>query len=179
MLKRLFNNKIFRNFTNVSATLAVLAFADALFGGGISASLWPTRMLANVQDANDFYQMFFGLVTVVSLIFLYRLFEWRVWLIVLGLINYVEDMLYYLFLPLTKPIISFLTDGRAVVNTDLPEQIGGWIGWVARRFDYSFAMPIETVVLLNILWLVFTIVFLLKVEDDNKRRFDPDYPAVQ
>ena len=149
----------------VSVVLAISLF-DAIIGAGISAGLWTT--LRNEQAINDCYQLGLALVSF-GVLFVVGWKNLDVGVVAgIMLVAYLEDMLYYSLLWLTKPIVFWLFNGTLIVNTGFPSHIGGWIGWISRFFQ--MAPPIEVslpvVFVLNIAGLV-TAWWLLYVENNK------------
>lgn len=143
-----------------------IAFFDAIIGAGISSGLWTN--LHNEQAINDFWQL--GLA----------LFSFFVLFVVgkknldigvaagLMLAAYLEDILYYSLLWLTKPVVFWLSNGVLIVDTGFPSHIGGWVGWISRFFQMNppIEVSLPVVFVLNVVGLV-TAWWLLYVENSK------------
>jgi hypothetical protein len=128
-----------RELKTVIITFLSLVLFDALIGGAISTILRIDGWIGLDQRLNDVYHLNYAIVIAGALAWFYSRFKQIK--TVLGLavlfIGYVEDTLFYVFIPLVNPLIKFLTKGEIFRNASgnlFPEQISGWIGWVGRMF---------------------------------------------
>lgn len=129
--------------------VALIALYDAIFGAGISAGLWPN--ITSQQAILDIWQCSLG-VLVFSTLWLLRRYDFDVaFTVLILLIGYLEDTLYYLFLPITKYAVSFLSHGKLIVESGFPEVIGGYLGWLTRFFQIvpPISIPLWVVVAMN------------------------------
>lgn len=134
--------------------LLVVSFSlfDALVGGGIAAAMQTSG--AWNQLVNDFYQLGFSIGMAVVLLVCYGVLNWRseaVAVLVL-LFGYVEDMLYYVFVPIVNPVIQLISHGaeyRVSGGEMFPPHISGWLSWVGRTTgwgDWGLTVPVMLVV---------------------------------
>lgn len=125
-----------------------LVLFDVLIGGAIAALLQIEGFTAVDQHINEVYQLGYGIVIAVALTWLYLHTRkiTHVLAILTLFFGFVEDTLFYTFIPLCNPIISVLTNGTTyqVRGGELfPASISGWTGWASRRMlgqNAAFAM---------------------------------------
>ncbi|MGH7596567.1 MAG: hypothetical protein ACREOI_09455 [bacterium] len=136
-------------------TFLSLVLFDALIGGAISTILRIDGWIGMDQSLNDVYHLNYAIVIAATLAWFYSRFKQIK--TVLGLavlfLGYVEDMLFYVFIPLVNPLIKLLTKGEAFRNASgelFPEQISGWIGWLGRMFwGGNIAIALRHVFMIN------------------------------
>ncbi len=128
-----------RQLKAATITFLSLVLFDALIGGAISTILRIDGWIGFDQRLNDVYHLNYAIVIAGTLAWFYSRFKQIK--TVLGLavlfLGYVEDTLFYVFIPLVNPLIKFLTKGEIFRNASgelFPEQISGWIGWLGRMF---------------------------------------------
>jgi hypothetical protein len=150
-----------------TALVAFLALAlfDAVIGGAVSALLSRDKnWTALDQRLNEIYQFTYATVIALTLIGLYiHLQQLRpILAMIILFLGYVEDTLYYLFLPLVKPLINLITrvEGRrGPIGGLFPKRIAGWIGWAGRIFFHKqVALKLSVVFLLNALAIFVVVV---------------------
>jgi len=135
----------------------LLAIVDAIIGGTVSARLQVAGWTTRDQQFNNAYQLIYGIIVAGMLGWLY--FHTRaakpVLVILILYLGYVEDTLFYLFIPLVNPLISVLANGtsyRVPTGALFPERISGWVGWVGRMvWGQNVSFEISQVFLINIL----------------------------
>lgn len=143
-------NQTVIKFAKALGIVVLISFYDAVFGAGISAGLWPN--ITSQQAILDIWQCSLG-VLVFSALWLLQRYDFDVAFTVLILfIGYLEDTLYYSFLPVTKYAVSFLSHGKLIIEPGFPEMIGGYLGWLTRFFGIvpSISIPLWMVVIMNI-----------------------------
>jgi hypothetical protein len=96
------------------------------------------------------YQLGFGIIFVGSVIQLFLKSTWDGIGLLILLIGYVEDILYYLLIPFVNSIILIMTGYVYKQDGIFPSHISGWVGWVSRRFESNFSLPLDAVLLLNL-----------------------------
>jgi len=152
----------------IITALLVLSFSvfDALIHGGIAASMQASGVY--IQTISDIYQLGFALAMAGILGFAYFGCGWHreVLATLVLLFGLLEDMLYYLLMPLINPLISLLTDG-AMYHTSggglLPPHVAGWIGWVSRTITgETVYVPLPLWLIINTCAIAFAI-FLLQL----------------
>lgn len=135
-----------KEFLSAFSVVTALALFDAIIGAGISAGLWPT--FSDQQAVLDFWQLALALVSFSTLYWVgSKSLDIGV-AVGLMLTSYVEDTLYYALLPVTQPIVSWLSHGALKVPLGFPDSIGGWLGWVTRFFQITPPLSFK-------LWIVF------------------------
>lgn len=147
--------------------VAFIALYDAIFGAGISAGLWPN--ILSQQAILDMWQSSLG-VLVFGVLWLLRRYDFDMaFTVLILLMNYLEDTLYYLFLPVTRYAVSFLSHGKLIVKPGFSHAIGGYLGWLTRFFGIvpPIAIPLWTVLLMNAAGLVVAWILLWKSQDGN------------
>lgn len=125
---------------------------DALVGGGVAAAM--QRAGAWIQTVNDFYQLGFSIGMAVVLLIAYYSLRWRgeALAVLLLLFGYVEDTLYFVFMPLVNPLIKLISHGAEYHVSGggmFPPHISGWIGWVGRATGWGMwdlSVPVILVV---------------------------------
>jgi hypothetical protein len=132
-----------------SITFFSLVLFDAFIGGAISTILRIDGWIGMDQQLNDVYHLNYAIVIAAALAWHYSVF--KIVRPVLGLavlfLGYVEDTLFYIFVPLLNPLIKLLTKGESFQNASgklFPEEIAGWIGWLGRTFlgrNIAFDLP--------------------------------------
>ena len=120
-------------------TLLLLSLYDALFGGGLSASLQFDGWSSSDQWGNDFYQISFGVICFATFGFVFKYDKIAALILVVMLLGYWEDLLYYLILPAFSPVFEWR--GLPEVNPGLPDEISGWIGLISRVLNVFCGTP--------------------------------------
>jgi hypothetical protein len=144
-------------------TFLSLVLFDALIGGAISTILRIDGWIALDQRLNDVYHLNYAIVIAGTLAWFYSRFKQIKTVLGLAVLffGYVEDTLFYIFIPLVNPIIKFLTKGEAFRNASgklFPEQISGWIGWVGRMFlGGNIPLALNLVFVINIIALALAV----------------------
>lgn len=123
------------------------ALFDALIGGGVAAAIQKAG--AWNQTVNDFYQLGFSIAMAAVLLICFFVFGWRaeILAVLVLLLGYVEDTLYYVFMPWINPLIKLISHGAEyhVRGGGLfPPEISGWLGWLGRATEagpISLGMP--------------------------------------
>ena len=132
-----------------AAVFGALILFDSIVGGTIAALLQIDGWTPVDQQINNVYQLYYALVVAAALIWLYSWTK-RIRPVVATLVlyaGYVEDVLFYLTIPIVNPLITLFTHGhpyRVPSGTLFPERISGWLGWVGRIFlghNISVALP--------------------------------------
>ena len=145
-------NQTALKFSKALGIVALISLYDAIFGAGISAGLWPN--ITSQQVILDIWQCSLGVIVFFILYFGWaKRYDFDVaFTVLILLIGYLEDTLYYLFLPVTKYVVSFLSHGKLIVEPGFPEMIGGYLGWLTRFFGIvpSISIPLWMVVIMNI-----------------------------
>lgn len=144
-----------RQLKAATITFLSLVLFDALIGGAISTILRIDGWIGFDQRLNDVYHLNYAIVIAATLAWFYSRF--RQIKTVLGLVvlflGYVEDTLFYVFIPLVNPLIKFITKGEAFRNASgelFPEQISGWIGWLGRMFwGGNIAIDLQHIFVIN------------------------------
>lgn len=132
--------------------IAIFAIVDGMISGGISYLLW-TYQFIYAQLTMDLYRVFFAIV-VIATVLLFYLYEKKIGIsMLLLLLGYAEDTLYFLALRITKFFTLALTNGRVNVEPYFPAYISGYLGWIARYFGSQLAIPVKSVYSMNILAL--------------------------
>lgn len=142
--------------------MLLLSSIDALCGGGLSLALKEDGYWHPYdQTANDFYQAGFGVFCALFLLWRFSKSFASGLLALVLLLGYVEDRLYYLLLPLFSPVFEWRNLPR--VGLDFPEEISGWIGWMARTFwDYKISFDGAQWYLLNLAALCLATIVVLQ-----------------
>lgn len=128
-----------RQLKAATITFLSLVFFDALIGGAISTILRIDGWIGLDQRLNDVYHLNYAIVIAATLAWFYSRFRQIKALLGLAVLflGYLEDTLFYIFIPLVNPLIKFLTKGESFRNASgelFPEKISGWIGWLGRMF---------------------------------------------
>jgi hypothetical protein len=158
-------------YKKVFITLICFALFDALFGGAVAALLQVGGWSPLDQRINNVYQLVFGVVILGSFVWLYQTAKSfkEITVLITLLVGYVEDTLYFLFIPLVNPIIKLITKGAVYQISGLfPDHISGWLGWIGRMFlgkNISFQMT--TILLINLAAVVISVALI----ELNKRKF--------
>ncbi len=149
------------------ALVLLVAFFDALFGGAISAGLSTDDYWSQYdQFVNDVYQTVLGFAILIFAFFIWKRTESPSFVLafILLLVGYVEDILYYVLLFVTKFQIEAFSRQLVEVKTGFPETISGWLGWMLRNifanhwfkgFDLPFVFALNIASILGsifILW---------------------------
>lgn len=133
----------------------ILVLFDVLIGGAIAALLQLEGFTAIDQRLNEVYQLGYALVIAATLAWLYWFTRRATHLLALGalFVGYVEDTLFYAFMPLCNPLIALITKGASYQvkgGMVFPNSISGWTGWASRRLlGQSAAFTMENVWLIN------------------------------
>ncbi|MCI0691778.1 hypothetical protein L0337_07180 [candidate division KSB1 bacterium] len=144
-----------RQLKVATITFLGLVLFDALIGGAISTILRIDGWIGLDQRLNDVYHLNYAIVIAGALAWFYSRFKQIKTLLGLAalFLGYVEDTLFYVFIPLVNPIIKFLTTGESFRNASgelFPEQISGWIGWLGRMFlGGNIAIDLQRVFVIN------------------------------
>lgn len=136
-----------RRILHVLLLIVSFSLFDALVGGGIAAAMQKTGIWN--QTVNDFYQLGFSIGMAVILLVCYGVLNWRseAAAVLVMLFGYVEDTLYYVFIPIVNPMIKFISHGaeyHVYGGGMFPASISGWIGWIGRSTGWgvwSLSMP--------------------------------------
>jgi hypothetical protein len=129
---------------------------DALIGGAISTILRIDGWIGLDQRLNDVYHLNYAIVIAATLAWFYSRFKQIKTVLGLAVLfaGYVEDTLFYVFIPLINPLIKFLTKGEIFRNASgklFPEQISGWIGWLGRMFlGGNIAIELHHIFVINV-----------------------------
>lgn len=167
-----------RELKAAAITFLSLVLFDALIGGAISTILRIDGWIGFDQRLNDVYHLNYAIVIAATLAWFYSRF--RQFKILLGMAalfaGYVEDTLFYVFIPLVNPLIKFLTKGEIFRNASgelFPEQISGWIGWLGRMFfNGNIAIDLQYIFLINAAAAAFA-VFLAFYKFSSSRKNPP------
>ncbi len=165
-----------RTLWAASVTFFSLVLFDAFIGGTISTILRIDGWIGMDQRLNDVYHLNYAIVIAAALAWHYSVFK----LIkpVLGLavlfLGYVEDTLFYVFVPLLNPLIKLLTKGESFQNASgklFPEEISGWVGWLGRTFlDRNIAFDLPDIFAFNAMAIFIAIfLFCTKCKPANRR----------
>jgi hypothetical protein len=136
-------------------TFLSLVLFDALIGGAISTILRIDGWIGFDQRLNDVYHLNYAIVIAAVLAWFYSRFKQIKTVLALAVLflGYVEDTLFYVFIPLVNPLIKFLTKGEIFRNASgelFPEQVSGWIGWLSRMFfGGNIAIALQQVFVIN------------------------------
>lgn len=153
--------------------LSIWAFFDAMVGGAISFWLKAGGWGYAAQQVNDSWQFGFGLLTIVLTAAVFWGFGREFgYAFVAMLMGFMEDAMYYIFLPIAKCITAPLLKTTCDLDWEIPKLISGWYGWVARNvFDYTIPVGIERdhlAILFNVVLVAVFIHFVI-VERSGKR----------
>jgi hypothetical protein len=158
-----------RELKTATITFLSLVLFDALIGGTISTILRIDGWIGMDQRLNDVYHINYAIVIAATLAWFYSRFKQIKTLLGLAalFLGYVEDTLFYVFIPLVNPLIKFLTKGEIFRNASgelFPERISGWIGWLGRTFlGRNIAFDLSDVFAFNaIAVLVVILLFCIK-----------------
>lgn len=179
MIKRL--EEVLIQFVMALVIVAIFAIFDAIFGGAISTGLAGDKEWTRLdQFVNDVYSGLFSLIVIYSLIRLYRrnFPSYFIAAILILLITYFEDIVFYVTLNIIAPLIEFVSRDLIEVPRGFPDAIGGWVGWILRIFfDNAIfsGFPIKLVFYFNALGLIGAFIMLwLGTKEKNEDISLPD-----
>jgi len=147
-------------------TFLVLVLFDVLIGGAIAALLQIDGFTTTDQRINEVYQLGYGIVTVATLLWLYFHSKSTIQILALVvlLLGFVEDALFYVLIPLCNPVIAIITNGatyHAKGGELFPASISGWSGWASRRmWGENFALAFENLMLISIVAVTIALLLL-------------------
>jgi hypothetical protein len=129
---------------------------DVAAGGTIAAHLQVDGWTVMDQRVNNNYQLFYGLLVAAAGGWFY--FSTKSKRMILALVilfaGYVEDTLFYVFIPIVNPLIKIFSGGRAYQAPAglFPERISGWVGWVGRiLFGHNVSFEMSVVFVINMI----------------------------
>lgn len=127
-----------------------VSFFDALAGGGLAIVFKiDGRWLPIEQGGNSLYQSFVGVATIAMLVLIWFLNRRAAYGATILFLGYVNELLYYLFLPVVAVVHDFfLGPDMGAQRLFFPAEIAGYFGWVSRLWGGNFTMPLPTVIII-------------------------------